>query len=59
MHFKIAFSLTLLAAAFILVAAIGGKLPYEIGMTGLLGILAYWAQAPDSSSRGGSDGDRH
>ncbi len=57
MRFKIAFGLTLLTTAFIVSAAIGHKLPYEAGMTGLLGILAYWAQAPELNSREGSDGD--
>lgn len=55
MHLQIALWVTFVATAFIVSAALGGKLAYEVAMTGLLGILTYWAIPPRTT--GGSDGD--
>ena len=56
MHLKVALSISVIAIAFILTATLGGKLSFDAGMTGLIGILTYWAMPPGSS--GGLHGDR-
>jgi hypothetical protein len=46
MHLKIAFCISAVVVAFVVVSAIGGKLPYEVAMTGLLAVLTYWSMPP-------------
>ncbi len=46
MHLKIAICISAIVVAFVLASAIGGKLPYEVGMTGLLAVLTYWSMPP-------------
>jgi hypothetical protein len=48
---RIAGSITFIVVAFILASTVGGKLPYEVGMTGLLGVLTYWAIPPRGQHR--------
>lgn len=58
MQFRIACGTTIAVVVFAIASAIGGKLPYEVALTGLLACLTYWSKAPIFSQGGPIDDKR-